>query len=148
MIEVGRLAIKTAGRDAGKHSVIVDILDDNYVLIDGATRRKKCNSKHLLLLDQKIDISKKAKHEDIESAFKKLKIDVLNTKAKKTAERPRRKRKTPEQLRTQKEEKKKIRDVFKKKQEQKDTKSDSLEEKTEDKKEAKEVKKETPKKDN
>tara|TARA_Y100000310_G_C20277259_1_gene620867 strand:+ start:150 stop:587 length:438 start_codon:yes stop_codon:yes gene_type:complete len=136
MIEVGRLAVKIAGRDAGKQSVILDILDDNNVLIDGATRRRKCNTKHLFLLDQKIEISKKANHEDIKAAFKKLKIEALTTKPKKEVKRPRRKRKTSEQLRTQKEEKKKLRDVFKKKQESKNLKSDSLEDKADIKKEA------------
>ena len=47
MIEIGRIVIKTAGRDAGREAVIVDILDDNYVLIDGNVRRRKCNILHL-----------------------------------------------------------------------------------------------------
>ena len=47
MIEIGRLCIKTAGRDAGLKCIIVDILDDKFVLIDGETRRRKCNILHL-----------------------------------------------------------------------------------------------------
>ena len=41
MFEVGRICIKIAGRDAGREAIIVDILDGNYVLIDGNVRRKK-----------------------------------------------------------------------------------------------------------
>ena len=118
MIEVGRLAVKTAGRDAGKQAVVVDILDNNYVMIDGATRRRKCNINHLLLLDKKLDIKKNADHKDIEKEFNNLKLDVFNTKPKQKTERPRKKRKTSEELKTQKEDKKKIRDVFKKKKEE------------------------------
>ena len=116
MIEIGRLAVKTAGRDAGGHAVVVDILDDNNVMIDGGVRRRKCNINHLVLLAQKIDISKKASHEDVEKEFRKLKLDVWSTKPKKTAERPRKKRKTSEELKAQKEEKKKLRESAKKKQ--------------------------------
>ena len=47
MIEIGRICVKIAGRDAGLKCVIVDILDDKSVLIDGETRRRKCNVLHL-----------------------------------------------------------------------------------------------------
>jgi len=43
----GRICVKTAGRDAGLKCVIVDVLDDKFVLIDGETRRRKCNILHL-----------------------------------------------------------------------------------------------------
>ena len=144
MIEVGRLAVKTSGRDAGKQAVVVDILDDNNVLIDGATRRRKCNVNHLFLLNKKLDIKKNASHEDIEKEFKKIKLEVLKTKPKPKTQRPRKKRKTTEELRAQKEEKKKVRALFKKKAEEKSEKKvDTLEEKAglEAKTEDKEVKK-------
>ena len=47
MIEIGRLCVKIAGRDAGKKCVVVDVVNDNTVLIDGETRRRNCNIKHL-----------------------------------------------------------------------------------------------------
>ena len=46
-IEIGRICVKTAGRDASKKCVIIDLLDDKYVLIDGETRRRKCNIIHI-----------------------------------------------------------------------------------------------------
>ncbi|RLG55185.1 MAG: 50S ribosomal protein L14e, partial [Candidatus Hydrothermarchaeota archaeon] len=47
-IEIGRVCVKTAGREAGKRCVIVDIIDKNFVLVDGPeVQRRRCNIKHL-----------------------------------------------------------------------------------------------------
>lgn len=88
MIELGRLCLKIAGRDAGKHCIVVDLLDNNLVLIDGETRRRKCNIKHLEPLDKTIKIKKNASHDEIKSEFKKLKLKVLETKPKPKTEKP------------------------------------------------------------
>ncbi len=117
MIEIGRLCVKLAGRDAGLKCVVVDILDDKFVLIDGETRRRKCNILHLEPLKDVIKIKKKAPHEEIKQEFEKLGLKARETKPKQKTERPRKKRKSPEQLREQKEEKKKLRDIFGKKEE-------------------------------
>ena len=153
MIEIGRLCVKIAGRDAGKKCVIIDILDDKYVLIDGETRRTKCNVLHLESLNQVIKIGKNASHEDVSNALKELGIEARQTKPKPKTKKPTKKRKTPEQLKVQKEEKKKLRDIFrpKKKEETTEKKEDTLEAKAglteEDKKESKPAeKKEKPKK--
>ena len=158
MIEIGRLCVKIAGRDAGKKCVIVDILDGKYVLIDGETRRRKCNVLHLEPLNQTVKIEKNASHEDVTKALKELGIEALQTKPKPKTQKPLKKRKTPEQLRVRKEEKKKLRDIFKpkKKEEAQEKKETTLEEKAglEEKKEEKpakeskkkEVKKSAPKK--
>jgi|TARA_B100002003_G_C14033227_1_gene498023 large subunit ribosomal protein L14e len=106
MFEVGRLCVKIAGRDASKKCVIVDVLENNHVLIDGETRRRKCNIVHLEPLDETIEISKKASHDSIVSEFKKLKLNPRVTKPKQKTERPIKKRKTPEQLKEQREKKK------------------------------------------
>ncbi|MBC8444314.1 50S ribosomal protein L14e [Candidatus Woesearchaeota archaeon] len=93
MYEIGRLCVKIAGRDAGKKCVIVDILDSNYVLIDGETRRRKCNLTHLEPLNQIIKIKKKASNVDIIKEFKKLKIEIKTTKPKKAEKRPKKTKK-------------------------------------------------------
>ena len=156
MIEVGRLCIKTAGRDAGLKCVIVDVLDDKFVLIDGETRRRKCNILHLEPLKDTIKIKKNASHESIKKEFETLGLKVMETKPKPKTDRPRKKRKTSEQLRTRKEEKKKLRDLFTRKKEEKvedkvkENEGGSLEEKAglveekkkDSKKEVKTVKKE------
>jgi large subunit ribosomal protein L14e len=76
VIEIGRLCIKLAGRDAGKECLIIDIVDNNFVLVDGNTRRKKCNANHLEILPQKADIKKGASHEEVIEALKKLGVKV------------------------------------------------------------------------
>ena len=88
MIELGRLCLKIAGRDAGKKCIVIDILDNNYVLIDGETRRRKCNISHLEPLDVVIEVKKKASHYEIKTEFKKLGLNVLETKPKPKTERP------------------------------------------------------------
>ena len=47
MFEIGKTCLKIAGRDAGKLAVIIDVLDETYVMIDGEVRRRKCNIYHL-----------------------------------------------------------------------------------------------------
>jgi large subunit ribosomal protein L14e len=68
-IEVGRICVKIAGREAGEKCVIVEIIDDNYVEVVGSTiKNRKCNLKHLEPVDQKIEI----KTEDVETIKKEL----------------------------------------------------------------------------
>ena len=105
MIEVGRLCVKTAGIDARHKCVIVDIVDDNYVLIDGDVRRKKCNIKHLEPLNKVIKIRKGASHDVVVEEFKKLKLPVWSAKPKEKKERPRKIRKKKEKPEEVKEEK-------------------------------------------
>jgi large subunit ribosomal protein L14e len=87
MIDIGRICVKTAGRDAGKKCVVIDVLDQNYVLIDGETRRRKCNIMHLEPLDKTVDIKKNASHADVAKAFESLgwSSHAPKTKAKKPA---------------------------------------------------------------
>ena len=87
-MEIGRICIKIAGRDANLKCIVVDILDGNHVLIDGQTRRRKCNNRHLEPLDQVIKIKKNAAHSDIVAEFKKLNIELIESKPKKATERP------------------------------------------------------------
>ena len=130
-IEMGRLCVKIAGRDAGKKCIIINILDDKFVLIDGETRRRKCNVLHIEPLNQVIKIEKNASHEDVSKALKEIGLEARVSKPKRKTQKPLKKRKTPEQLRVQKEEKRKFRDIFKskKKEEKIETKEATLEEK-------------------
>ena len=150
MIEIGRLCVKIAGRDAGKKGVIIDVLDDRYVLLDGEVRRRRCNILHLEPLSQAVKLEKDATHGDVIRAMKDLGIEPRQSKPKPKTQRPKAKRKTAEQLRTQRVEKKKLRDIFRPKK--KEEKGTALEEKAaekvpkEEKPKAKPAKKETPKK--
>ncbi len=93
MIEIGRLCIKIAGRDANKKCVIVDILNDKFVLIDGETRRKRVNINHLEPVNQVVLIKKGASHTEIFEALKKIHISVRETNPKPKTVKPLRKRK-------------------------------------------------------
>lgn len=88
MIEIGRLCVKTAGRDAGKKCVIVDILDKRLVLIDGETRRRKCNMLHLEPLDTVLKIKKNASHDEIGRELENLGLKARETKPKAAKEKP------------------------------------------------------------
>ncbi len=93
MLDVGRLCIKIAGRDAGKTVVIIDVLDSNYVMIDGESRRKKCNIAHLEPLKETIKIKKNESHSTIEKEFTKLNLKPRTTKPKKAKDKPKKVRK-------------------------------------------------------
>ena len=86
MFDVGRVCIKLAGRDAGQKCVVVEVLEGKYVLIDGMTRRRKCNMFHLEPMDQMLDIKKGASHAEIVKAFEGLghTVKTPTTKAKTT----------------------------------------------------------------
>ena len=114
MIEIGRLCMKTAGRDAGCKCVVVDILDDNYVLIDGETRRRKCNVLHLEPLKEVIGMKKGASHENVKAEFKKLKLEVRETKPKEKKEKPKKTRKKKEKIEDGSKDKKKVKKEKKK----------------------------------
>ena len=72
MVDIGRVCVKIAGRDAGKKCVIVDVLGKEMVMIDGETRRRKCNIAHIEPLDKKVDIKKGASHEEVLAALKSI----------------------------------------------------------------------------
>ena len=68
-IEVGRICVKIAGREAGEKCVIVEVIDDKFVEVVGTTmKNRKCNIKHLEPVEQTIEI----KSDDIESIKKEL----------------------------------------------------------------------------
>lgn len=88
MFDVGQVCIKIAGRDAGRTCVVVQVLDAGFVLVDGQTRRRKCNVRHLEPTAQSIGIKSGASHADVKAALAKLNIQVVDTKPKKAAPRP------------------------------------------------------------
>ena len=102
MIEIGRLCVKLAGRDAGMKCVVVDMLGNNMVMIDGQTRRRKCSIRHLEPLETMLKIKKGASHSEIAGEFKKLKIEARESKPKKSGEKPAQVRKASEKSPEQK----------------------------------------------
>jgi large subunit ribosomal protein L14e len=84
---IGQLCIKLSGKEAGKQCVIVDKLDNNYVLIDGNLKRRNCNMTHLELLDQKLEIKKGDSTESIRKAMEKAGIKVTIPRPKQKNEK-------------------------------------------------------------
>ena len=124
MIEKGRLCIKTAGRDAGMFCIIVQEIDSKLVMIDGETRRRKCNVSHLEPNDKVFSISS-GDREEVKKIFKsELDIELRETKPKQPVERPKQQRKVKEKVEVKpkkkavkKEEKKEIKKTAAKKEE-------------------------------
>lgn len=63
ILEPGRVCLKIAGREAGKYCVVVENVDDNFVLVSGPksvtrVKRRKCNIAHLEPTPEKFDIGK------------------------------------------------------------------------------------------
>jgi len=92
MMEVGRLCVKIAGREAGKKCVVVELIDKTFALVDGQVRRKKCNLSHLEPLDTVLKIKKGASSGDVAKEFKKLGLAMRSSKPRKATQRPLQKR--------------------------------------------------------
>ncbi len=70
MVEIGRVCTKLAGREAGNKCIIVDVIDENYVVVSGPhVKRKRCNIKHLELHPEVKDIGEDASDEQIRRAL-------------------------------------------------------------------------------
>jgi len=94
MFEIGSVCMKIAGRDARDIGIVIDVLDEKYVLIDGNTRKRKCNINHLKPLDIVVKLKKNASHSDVEKALEKLGIEIKKGGEKRERkERPRKTRK-------------------------------------------------------
>ncbi len=69
-IEIGRICVKTHGREAGQRCIVVDIVDENFVLISGpkkltGVRRRRTNVRHLEPTQEKIQIKTGASDDDL-----------------------------------------------------------------------------------
>lgn len=81
-IEVGRICVKTKGRESGKRCVIVDVIDKNFVLVTGpksvtGVKRRRTNINHVTPLEEKIKIKRSATDDEVSAVL---------AKASKTAE--------------------------------------------------------------
>ncbi len=71
-MEIGKVCMKIAGRDAGRPAIVIEVHKDGYVTIDGFSRRKRVNSRHLQFIGTKVDIKKGATHDAVLKALEKL----------------------------------------------------------------------------
>ena len=73
-IQIGRIIVKTNGREAGKKAVIVDLINQNYVLVTGpktltSVRRRKCNIMHLEPTDKLVSVKRDSSDDDVSTAI-------------------------------------------------------------------------------
>lgn len=76
-IEVGRICIKTRGREASRRCVIVDIIDKNFVLVTGpkdvtGVRRRRVNMSHLEPTEEKIEVGRGASDKEVWATLQRL----------------------------------------------------------------------------
>ncbi len=70
-IQIGRICVKTRGREKGLKCIIADVIDKNFLLITGPpaiskVKRRRVNVKHIQTLDYMIDINREMSDEEIE----------------------------------------------------------------------------------
>ena len=88
LYKVGRICIKTAGREIGRKCVVVDTIDKNYVLISGPksisrVKRRRANVRQLEPTEHVLSIDKGISDDDLEKVLKKeSKLDFMKTNIK------------------------------------------------------------------
>lgn len=70
-LDIGRLCMKTQGREKGKKCVIVDVIDRNFVVVTGPeVKRRRVNMDHIKPLDEVLNIQRNANDEEVFGALK------------------------------------------------------------------------------
>ena len=82
-MEIGRVCIKTAGREAGKVVVVVKKEEDSFVLVDGNVKRRKCNLAHLEPTETILKIKENDSTANVHKAMEAEKLKVITRKPKK-----------------------------------------------------------------
>lgn len=92
MIDVGRVCLKIAGREAGKYCVVVNRIDENFVTVTGPrelteVKRRRCNVSHLEPILEVVRIKKDATDQDVLKAYQEANLlSKLNLEPRKRAE--------------------------------------------------------------
>ena len=63
-IDIGRIVVKTMGREAGKRAVVTQLIDKNFVEISGpyeltSIKRRRVNIQHIEPTENKLDLTLK-----------------------------------------------------------------------------------------
>ncbi len=77
-IDVGRICVKTTGREAGKKCVVVDVMDKNFALVTGpksvtGVKRRRTNMTHLEPTAEKIEVKRGIADDELAKALEKSK---------------------------------------------------------------------------
>ena len=120
-LEVGRVVMKVAGREAGKYAVVIktsgeEKADRSFVTITGpklltGIKRRKCNVNHLEPLPYVLEIKEDASDEEVLAAFEKAnlmkKLGLKKPSAAELKAEKEKKEKPKEEKKKSKKEKKK-----------------------------------------
>jgi len=73
-IDVGRICVKLAGREAGKKCVIVEVIDKNFVLVTGpkkvnGVKRRRVNVNHIEPTEKTVKVRRGESDEEILKAL-------------------------------------------------------------------------------
>ena len=80
---IGRICIKTCGRESNRKCVIVDELDEHFVLVDGNVKRRRCNIANLEMLNlAQLKIKPAAPTEEARKAMKDAWIEITEPRKK------------------------------------------------------------------
>lgn len=76
MLDIGKVCIKIAGREAGKLCTVVKKVDENFVMITGpreltGVKRRKCNIVHLEPLEETMKIKSDAPDSEVMNSYSK-----------------------------------------------------------------------------
>lgn len=118
-LDIGRVCMKIAGREAGKYCVVLKKEGEAFVLVTGpkvltGVKRRKCNVDHLEPLPHTLQINENASDEEVLPAFEKsglvakfglkkpsaAKVKAEKTKPEKKEEKPKEKPKKEEKPKT------------------------------------------------
>jgi large subunit ribosomal protein L14e len=82
LYEVGRVCVKTMGREAGSYCVVVESGDDGFVVVTGpkhvsGVRRRTCNPRHLEPMEHMIPIKSGDDDEAVEKAIQEAGLSEM-----------------------------------------------------------------------
>jgi large subunit ribosomal protein L14e len=75
-LDIGRVCVKTAGRESGRYCVVLKKIDEQFVLITGpkiltGVKRRRCNIDHLEPTPHMLSIKEDASEKEVIEAYKK-----------------------------------------------------------------------------
>lgn len=69
-MDIGRVCLKTKGREQGERCVVIDVVDRNFVVIVGPNvKRRRVNMTHIKPLDETVAIQRNATDEEVYTAL-------------------------------------------------------------------------------
>ena len=133
-LNVGRICVKTAGREAGRYACVLKKMDANFVLVTGprvltGVKRRRCNVEHLEPTQYSVDVKSEAGDKEVIAAYGKAGLltklglrkpspEVVKEAEKKVkVEKPEKKEEKPEKKKRKEKPKKEVKKTEEKKPE-------------------------------